>query len=84
MQAVIGVATETPAFVPAAGEVAQVLEVPLEELADPSRLRRTTSERDGQIYDIPYFEVGGLQVWGATAMILSEFLTLIGHDLDPW
>jgi 8-oxo-dGTP pyrophosphatase MutT (NUDIX family) len=84
LQAVIGVATETPAFVPAAGEVAQVLEVPLEELADPSRLRRTTSERDGQIYDIPYFEVGGFQVWGATAMILSEFLTLIGHDLDPW
>ena len=27
--------------------------------------------------DVPYFDVFGHTVWGATAMILSEFLELI-------
>jgi 8-oxo-dGTP pyrophosphatase MutT (NUDIX family) len=84
LNVVVGIALETPAFVPAIGEVAQVLEVPLDELADPERIRCMESQRDGQIYDVPYFEVGGLRVWGATAMVLCEFLALIGHDLDPW
>ena len=35
-------------------------------------------ERD---YEVPYFAVGDLQVWGATAMVLSEFLALF--DVTP-
>jgi hypothetical protein len=31
--------------------------------------------------DVPYFDVHGARVWGATAMILAEFLDLLG-DLD--
>ena len=27
--------------------------------------------------DVPYFEVGGADVWGATAMVLSELLAAI-------
>ncbi len=84
LQVVVGVALETPAFVPEPGEVAQVLEVPIDELADPGRLRCTTISRDGEVYEVPYFEIGGLQVWGATAMALCEFLSLLGHDVDPW
>jgi hypothetical protein len=34
--------------------------------------------------DVPYFAVDGAKVWGATAMILAEFLALLdGIDLVP-
>ena len=36
-------------------------------------------------YQVPFFEVGGERVWGATAMILAELMTVIGASLkDPW
>jgi hypothetical protein len=27
--------------------------------------------------DVPYFDVDGVRVWGATAMILAEFLAVM-------
>jgi hypothetical protein len=27
--------------------------------------------------DVPLFDVGGVQVWGATAMVLAEFLAVL-------
>jgi 8-oxo-dGTP pyrophosphatase MutT (NUDIX family) len=29
------------------------------------------------LMDVPYFQLDGIEVWGATAMILAEFLTLL-------
>lgn len=81
LQAVVGVATGAPSFVPAADEVAEVLEVPIAALGDPVNVRRTRWTREGRDYDIPFFDVFGHQVWGATAMILAEFLTLCGCEL---
>jgi hypothetical protein len=28
--------------------------------------------------DVPYYDVHGERVWGATAMVLAEFLDLLG------
>ena len=33
---------------------------------------------------VPFFEVDGEKLWGATAMVLSELLTLLGRTPDPW
>jgi hypothetical protein len=33
--------------------------------------------------DVPYFALAGEKVWGATAMVLSEFLCLLGSPPDP-
>jgi len=72
-----------PEFTPDRREVARILEVPLEDLRDPyrQRLERRAGER-GQ-FGIPYFDVDGERVWGATAMILSEFLCLLGSPPQP-
>jgi hypothetical protein len=32
-------------------------------------------------YDIPYFEIEGARVWGATAMILAEFIAVLEERL---
>ena len=34
--------------------------------------------RNGIEYVVPAFRVGGDEIWGATAMVLAEFLTLLG------
>ena len=82
---VAGVADSRPRFRPAHTEVARILEVTLEELVDDCRLHRETRWREEQEYEIPYFELGGERIWGATAMVLAEFLYLIGYPpRNPW
>ena len=61
-------------------EVAKLIEVPLSFLLNPANRK----EEDWHFQDsgqrrIPFFDVFGYQVWGATAMILSEFLTVLGE-----
>jgi 8-oxo-dGTP pyrophosphatase MutT (NUDIX family) len=63
-----------PFFVPQLGEVAEIIEVPLELLLDPANHFEEPWEIRGFVVQVPYYLVGGHKVWGATAMMLSEFL----------
>lgn len=74
---VVGVAHQRPSFRPASGEVAEILEVSLDHLRDASRIGRRTRVREGVTVEYPYFDLLGHQVWGATAMVLGEFICLI-------
>jgi 8-oxo-dGTP pyrophosphatase MutT (NUDIX family) len=74
---VVGVTDVRPQFVVAPEEVAEVLEVPLEDLRDASRIRRGTGIREGVAIEYPYFDLLGHQVWGATAMVLGELICLL-------
>ena len=74
---VVGVTHQRPVFLAAAGEVDEILEVSLEHLRDASRIRRGTRIREGVAVEFPYFDLLGHQVWGATAMVLGEFVCLI-------
>jgi 8-oxo-dGTP pyrophosphatase MutT (NUDIX family) len=77
---VVGVVHARPAFFPAEWEVARLLEVPLFLLADPETLRREERkfQRNGvaTAVEVPYFEIDGEKVWGATAMVLAEFVAV--------
>ena len=74
---VVGVTDRRPEFIAATGEVEEVLEVSLHDLRDASRIRRGTRLREGVAVEYPYFDLLGHQVWGATAMVLGEFICLI-------
>lgn len=67
-----------PAFRLDPWEVAALIEAPLALLRDPANRcwAKLNHPALGEI-EIPYFNVYGHQVWGATAMILSEFLAII-------
>ncbi len=72
---VVGVLPYRPDFVPEPFEVADIIEAPLTRLRDPGQLRETQLHLpDGLTIHTPYFDVQQRVVWGATAMILSEFL----------
>ena len=44
----------------------------------PGCVADTTRERDGRRLVVPAFCVAGEEIWGATAMVLAEFLSLVG------
>jgi 8-oxo-dGTP pyrophosphatase MutT (NUDIX family) len=77
---VVGVAVAPPVFRAAEWEVARILEVPLSRLADPdvvrSEHRMLTRNGEPVAVDVPYFDLHGEKVWGATAMVLAEFLAI--------
>ena len=78
---VVGVVDARPNFSIAEWEVARLLEVTIDTLEDPDRIKREqrTRELDGRTYliDYPYFDIDGEKVWGATAMALAEFLAML-------
>ncbi|GIK57790.1 MAG: coenzyme A pyrophosphatase [Chloroflexota bacterium] len=63
-----------PSFQLAENEVAELLETPLSYLLHPDSRREGIIERQEYRLTVPYFDVEGHMVWGATAIILSEFL----------
>jgi 8-oxo-dGTP pyrophosphatase MutT (NUDIX family) len=67
-----------PALMPADGEVARILEIDIDELLRPATMVKTKRERDGYSVVAPAFRVAGVEIWGATAMVLAEFLALLG------
>jgi 8-oxo-dGTP pyrophosphatase MutT (NUDIX family) len=80
---IVGITDTRPDFQPAAHEVEQLLEVPLDDLQDASRIRTGTRIREGVAVEYPYFDLHGHQVWGATAMILGEFICLLRSESRP-
>jgi len=78
---VVGASDTRPRLTPAHGEVARILEVDLDELLAPDSVVHTPRERDGVSVRIPGFHVHGVTIWGATAMVLSEFLSMLGWTL---
>jgi len=81
---VVAAADVRPRFMAAPEEVARLLEVPLALLEDEDTIRyeRRTFERQNRLVDVevPFFDVHGEKGWGATAMVLAEFLALIARE----
>lgn len=74
----VGFLNESPQFVAQPSEVKSIIETPLALLQDPATLQYTNlSIKEGMLKDVPFFNIFGHIVWGATAMILSEFLHLV-------
>ncbi len=77
----IGCLDYTPTFIRQEREVAEVIEVELNQLIHPKTKKyKTIKFGNGYtIKDVPYYDIKGKTVWGATAMMLSEFVTLINQ-----
>jgi 8-oxo-dGTP pyrophosphatase MutT (NUDIX family) len=69
-----------PQYMPAGDEVARVLEVDVNELMIAERIVWRSLDREGRRIDFPAFAVHGVEIWGATAMVLAELLALLGWN----
>lgn len=74
----IGVLKGSATFLPQPGEVEQILTPPVDVFTRAENLKTTDLTLSGGVTlkNVPYFDLDGRMVWGATAMIMSEFLEL--------
>ncbi len=66
-----------PSFVLQTTEVSKALEVPVAHFLDEKNVIVEDWQIEGTTRRIPYFDVYGHKVWGATAIILSEFAAVL-------
>lgn len=75
---VVGVLKQKPTYKINPDEVEEIIEVPLSMLLDSKNVKRknfVVSSLDNERW-APYYDVKGLEIWGATAMMVSELLEL--------
>ena len=65
---------QSPTFIPDPVEVAEVIELPLGHLLDPANIRREKWVIRDIPVDVPFYAFGPHKIWGATAMVLAEFV----------
>jgi len=74
---IVASADARPALTPSDGEVARILYVALDDLLNLAHVRSSERTRDGVTLTVPAFHVAGVEIWGATAMVLAEFLAVL-------
>lgn len=77
---VVGWCDEQPRFTIDAVEVVHIIEADMTSLADKSIIReKSFTIRDTEI-NVKHFDYNGAVIWGATAMILHELITIMERE----
>jgi 8-oxo-dGTP pyrophosphatase MutT (NUDIX family) len=71
---VVGMINPAPVLRPNDAEVSAVISVTVRELLDPALVIEEQWTLRGTEVRVPFFAIGGHKVWGATAVVLSEFV----------
>lgn len=79
---VVGIAHAAPAFRINRAEVERVITVTLDALLDPALVAWERRRFETGEYTVPYFAIDGQRVWGATALMLSEFIARLRRSAD--
>jgi 8-oxo-dGTP pyrophosphatase MutT (NUDIX family) len=75
---IVAVHPGRPHLTPSDREVARILEIGVDELLDPRHFVAAERHREGVAFTVPAFRIAGVEIWGATAMVLAEFLAVLG------
>lgn len=73
----VGVYEKKPDFTPDPREVDFIVEVKISELLDDNIIQNKIIEIDDYRIEVPVYNIRDIYIWGATAMILSEFLDIV-------
>ena len=84
VQPYVGVLQHRPSYRLQSSEVSRIFETPIRKFLEPDT-RKITDIKVGEglsLKNVPYFDLEGEVLWGATAMILSEFLQIIQSNFS--
>lgn len=73
----IGILRSKVTFLPQETEVREILQIPMDALRDPQRLLSQRRDLRSILYEVPYWDIHPTPLWGATAMMLAEFMALV-------
>jgi len=76
----VGFCREKPVLKPDPVEVKYLFETSLDELLNPANQKYKVMHIGDSDIEIPYFDIKGEHIWGATAMIISEFLEIVNRS----
>jgi hypothetical protein len=79
----VGVLDPTTPLHPDAGEIAELLEIPLAAFQSPGVRRMEKRLFRGAERDVYFYDVGPHTIWGATARILKNLLEILA-ELPAW
>ena len=66
-----------PDFFPDPREVEDIFQIKLKDISDVSIIGSSEIQVRGVQVTAPHYEVNGYKIWGATAMMISELLTVL-------
>lgn len=74
----VGWLDKQPDFVPQESEVAAILEIPFADFLKGDARQKTSMKLSNgmTLKNVPYWNVGGHKIWGATSMMMSEVVGL--------
>lgn len=81
--AFVGFAPQRPAFAPNPHEVAELIELPLAHLLDPSTPRNEIWLIRGERRRVGFYRFGEHKIWAATARVLRQMVALAGGPEPP-
>jgi 8-oxo-dGTP pyrophosphatase MutT (NUDIX family) len=75
----LGYLQQTPVFRPQPSEVRSILEVPIHHFSKPEIIKTTDLKvsKNMTLKNVPYYDVEGHILWGATAMMMSEVVEVV-------
>lgn len=75
---IVGMVEKQPKWTLQRDEVAGVIEFPIDKFRDPTLLATTSIKvsQNIKLLNVPYFDLNGKVLWGATAMMMQEFIEL--------
>ena len=81
VQPYVAYMSQSPQFFPQPEEVAEIIEVPIPHLLDEKNVVVEEWLLDDEVKQVPFFNIYGHKVWGATAVVLSEFAAILENLL---
>lgn len=72
----VGSISSPPVFKPNQQEVKFIIEAKISDLANICPVKMKKIKVRGQEIRVPFYELGDIHIWGATAMIISEFIEI--------
>lgn len=74
---VVGYLTYRPDFIAHPGEVAEIIETSVDEFTRSEVIQNKIEKILLKKVQVPFYNINGNHIWGATAMIISEFAELL-------
>jgi 8-oxo-dGTP pyrophosphatase MutT (NUDIX family) len=80
---VVGWSAKKPDYIEQPEEVVFLFDADIKRLLEPSILKTKPMQIRGESINVKYFDYDGNVIWGATAMMLHELLTIIRKENIP-